>query len=191
MLRQLGITETWYYQCPALVLLGFRSALSVSGRVYRAADEPVGELNLVTVDLSPSKGNVWADCARSFPIEGGRFVEAPQDEELAAGLQAEKILHEAMVSFVTPATTFAALHASTSRILANLGYENLDMGNNFGHSIVSHLDARKYIVATNDLELGSAHYFTFEPHIRRCGGKWGIKHENIYCFSKAGRACAL
>jgi Xaa-Pro aminopeptidase len=191
MLRALGVTETWYYQCPALVLLGSRSALSVSGRVYLAAEEPVGDVNLVTIDLSPSRRGIWADCARSFPIEDGRFVESPRDEELVAGLRTEKVLHNAMVSYVTSSTTFAELHASTSSILTNLGYENLDMGDNFGHSIASHLSDRTYIVAGNDLELGSVGYFTFEPHIRRCGGKWGIKHEDLYFFSETGRPCAL
>lgn len=40
-----GITETWYYECPALVLLGSRSYLSLSGREYRPAvrssDSPI------------------------------------------------------------------------------------------------------------------------------------------------------
>ena len=49
-----GIPETWYYQCPALVLLGSRSCTSVSGREYQASSEPLGLTNLVTVDLSPS-----------------------------------------------------------------------------------------------------------------------------------------
>ena len=48
-----GIRETWYYDCPALVLLGSRSCASVSGRNYRPGLEPVGQTNLVTIDLSP------------------------------------------------------------------------------------------------------------------------------------------
>src|SRR4051794_17120919 len=47
LLRARGITETWYHHCPALVLLGARSTLSLSGRDYEPAHEPVGQTNLV------------------------------------------------------------------------------------------------------------------------------------------------
>ncbi|XCY77636.1 M24 family metallopeptidase [Pseudomonas sp. CBR-F] len=70
MLADCGYPQTWYYDCPAFVLLGSRSALSVSGRDYRPSDEAVGLHNLITVDLSPRAGNVWGDCARSFYVEG-------------------------------------------------------------------------------------------------------------------------
>src|SRR5690349_13373666 len=64
-----GVPQTWYYDCPALVLLGSRSCRSESGRSYRPGLEPVGQTNLVTIDLSPSYNGHWGDCARSFPIE--------------------------------------------------------------------------------------------------------------------------
>lgn len=34
LMAQRGITETWYYDCPALVLVGSRSCVSASGRTY-------------------------------------------------------------------------------------------------------------------------------------------------------------
>ena len=37
-----GYPDTWYYHCPALVLLGSCSCLSESGRTYQPADELVG-----------------------------------------------------------------------------------------------------------------------------------------------------
>lgn len=78
-LAKRGITETWYHNCPAFVLLGSRSCLSISGRDYVASDEPVGNVNLVTVDLSPSRDGVWGDCARSFYILGGdRACRSPR-----------------------------------------------------------------------------------------------------------------
>ena len=76
-LRGHGIQETWYHDCPALVLLGSRSRLSVSGRDYQPALEAVGQKNLVTIDLSPCHGSHWGDCARSFPIENGRVTIEP------------------------------------------------------------------------------------------------------------------
>lgn len=77
MLSDLGYPDTWYHQCPALVLLGSRSCLSISGTDYEPADEPVGQTNLVTVDLSPIKNGHWGDCARSFVVEEGVVVEHP------------------------------------------------------------------------------------------------------------------
>jgi hypothetical protein len=53
-----GITETWYYECPAFVLLGSRSCLSISGRDYRPSDERVGSTNMITVDLSPMREGI-------------------------------------------------------------------------------------------------------------------------------------
>ncbi len=52
-LSEKGLQNTWYYSCPAFVLLGSRSCLSISGRDYTPSEEPVGRKNLVTVDLSP------------------------------------------------------------------------------------------------------------------------------------------
>jgi hypothetical protein len=64
LLKDSGLVDTWYYDCPAFVLLGSRSCLSMSGRDYVPADEPVGTENLVTIDLSPRVGGVWGDYAR-------------------------------------------------------------------------------------------------------------------------------
>jgi hypothetical protein len=86
MLSARGYPRTWYHECPALVLLGSRSCLSISGQAYLPADEPVGQFNLVTVDLSPRDGALWGDCGRSFCVEDGVVVQNPRDPELAAGL---------------------------------------------------------------------------------------------------------
>lgn len=71
LLADNGVFETWYHNVLALVLLGGRSCLSISGKEYIPSDEPVGSNNLVTIDLSPCIGNVWGDYARSFVIEDG------------------------------------------------------------------------------------------------------------------------
>ena len=71
LLKKHGIDETWYYDCPALVLLGSRSCLSVSGKNYVPSEEKVGKENLITIDLSPLKDGVWGDCSRSIVVEDG------------------------------------------------------------------------------------------------------------------------
>lgn len=178
-----GLTETWYHNCPATVLLGSRSCLSVSGRDYQPADEAVGDVNLVTVDITPSRGNVWGDCARSFYVEGGRCVDAPKRPEFVAGAAAQREFHEAVMSFVTPATTFHELFTFAKTRIEALGFENLDFHGNVGHSIESHLDERRYIEEGNTQRLSERGLFTFEPHIREVGGTWGFKHEDIYYFN--------
>src|SRR3569833_2723477 len=88
-----GIRETWYHDCPALVLLGARSCTSISGRDYRPGLERVGQTNLVTVDLCPSVEGRWGDCARSFAVVVGRVTFTPQAASLRAGVPLLARLH--------------------------------------------------------------------------------------------------
>lgn len=177
-----GITETWYYNCPALVLLGTRSCESLSGRDYQPGNEPVGDFNVVTVDLSPMRGGLWGDCARTIPVENGRFTSQPQAAEFKAGLEAQARLHQSMRSFITPMTTFEELFAFSNAQIAGLGFQNLDFLGNLGHSIAADRTERRYIEAGNSQLLSSVRFFTFEPHIRQLNGTWGFKHEEIHYF---------
>jgi Xaa-Pro aminopeptidase len=186
-LRARGITETWYYNCPALVLLGSRSGLSVSGRDYEPADEPVGELNVVTIDLSPSRDGIWGDCARTFLVEDGRVTEQPVSAELAKGWQFLDGLHAGMRLFVDAQMTFHELFTWASGHITMAGFENLDFGNNVGHSIVARREDRQYVKAGNRARLCDVPLFTFEPHVRQVGGRWAFKHEDIFFFNAAGQ----
>ena len=186
-LAELGISETWYYKCPALVLAGSRSCLSISGRDYSPAHEPFGTANLITVDLSPCFGKIWGDCARSFAIEEGGFVVQPSRPEFRRGFEAQHLLHAEMVQFVSNKTTFGDLFEFANDLIASLGFVNLDFRGNLGHSIATSLDDRCYIDANNRRKLNSVPYFTFEPHIREANGKWGFKHENIYYLDDNGK----
>ena len=79
----MGVFATWYYDCPALVLLGSRSCVSISGRHYVPSDERVGEFNLVTVDLSPLLDGVPGDFARSLCVENGEVTDTPASPSLS------------------------------------------------------------------------------------------------------------
>lgn len=192
-LARRGIDETWYHQCPALVLLGTRSCLSLSGRDYTPADEPVGDFNLVTVDLSPSDRGVWGDLARSFYIEDGKATAAPASAEFREGADVLAALHRAVVEFATPDRTLHELFEFGNGEIARHGFRNLDFLENLGHSIVSRPDDRVYLERGNRRRLGNLSLFTFEPHIRKglptelAGGEWGFKHEEIYRFNDSGR----
>ena len=181
-----GITETWYHDCPALVLLGSRSCWSGSGRHYQPAEEPVGELNVVTVDLSPCRQGVWGDCARTFLVENGKVVGEPGSAELAKGIPFLRSLHAQMAQFARPHTSFAELFFWANERITAAGFENLDFGRNVGHSIAAHRDHRQYLRAGNIAKLGEVALFTFEPHVREVGGRWGFKHEEIYRFDRNG-----
>jgi Xaa-Pro aminopeptidase len=185
-LARRGLCQTWYYACPALVLLGPRTCESPSGRDYRPAAERVGESNLVTVDLSPSSDRYWGDCARTFFVEHGRVTRTPNSAEFTQGMAFLKQLHEAMRAFVQPHTTFHQLALWSAGRLAAAGFINLDFRGNVGHSIATHRTQRLYIEAGNHRGLGDVSFFTFEPHVRAVCGSWGFKHEDVFFFDARG-----
>jgi Xaa-Pro aminopeptidase len=185
MMAQAGITETWYYDCPALVLLGARSCLSISGRDYRPAEVPLGGYDLVTVDLSPSRGEVWGDCARTFCVHDGS-VGAPSSREFREGVAALVAVHEAVARYVDPATIFGEIHRELTGLIESVGFQNLDFRGNLGHSIERSLDTRRFIDGKSSVRLDEVELFAVEPHIRARGGDWGFKHEEIYFLDRAG-----
>jgi len=146
----------------------------------------VGEFNLVTVDLSPSRGDIWGDCARSFCIEHGRFTKSPRAQEFIDGLAALAALHRFLRSFARPDMTFDELFRGANAQITGAGFENLYFQRNVGHSIEHQRSDRKFIERDNLQRLGDVAFFTFEPHIRKRGGHWGFKHENIYFFADDG-----
>lgn len=182
----LGFPETWYYQCPAFVLSGSRSCLSISGRDYVPSSEAIGQLNLVTVDLSPMRNGRWGDCARSFYIEEGQVVWEPASTELASGKLFLQTLHTEMQAIAYPEMTFRDLYDWTNECIKASGFENLDFLGNVGHSIATLRQDRQYIEAQNIRQLNEVPFFTFEPHVREVDGKWGFKHENIFYFNDEG-----
>ncbi len=191
LMGKYGVRDSWYHNTPALVLLGSRSCLSVSGRNYSPSGEVVGTTNLVTVDLSPSQNYYWGDCARSFCIESGEFKPLPESTEFTEGLNTEKELHRRMLEFITPETRFLDLYDFGNEQIQRFGYENLDFLSNLGHTIETNRSDRKFIDKKCSEKIGTSQLFTLEPHIRRKGGEWGFKHENIYYLDPAGNAVEL
>ncbi|PQO37678.1 M24 family metallopeptidase [Bremerella cremea] len=190
-LHDAGITQTWYYDCPAYVLLGSRSCLSISGRDYVPADEVVGETNVVTVDLSPLYQEAWGDCARSFYVEEGNASLMPTRAEFVRGDQLLRKLHVFACERVHTEMTFEELHSLLAEAVVTHQFESIDFLGNFGHSIEKCLTDRKYIEAGNASRLSDVPYFTIEPHIRELGGNWGYKWEEIYTFGTDGRIHAI
>lgn len=191
LLQEQGITQTWYHEVPAFVLLGSRSCLSISGKEYQPSNESVGDKNLVTVDLSPKIGSILGDCARSFVVEKSVTTTSPEDSEFREGLYIEKQLHKEMLSYANPETKFSQLYEFANDLISQYGYENLDFLNNLGHSIEKIPSNRLYIDKQCQEPLGKVPFFTFEPHIKKRNSHWGFKHENIYYFNNNGKIIEL
>jgi hypothetical protein len=98
----------------------------------------------------------------------------------------ESRLHQKMLAFVRPGTSFHDLDEFANEQIREEGFENLDFLGNVGRSICQHRDDRLYIEAGNHRRLGEVGCFTFEPHISQHGSCWGLKHENIYYFDDSG-----
>jgi len=187
LLLKYGINQTWYYNCPALVLLGSRSCLSVSGKDYIPAKEKAGTINLITIDLSPLDGEIWGDCSRSYILEEGKIknINEIENEEFKEGIIIENKLHEYYLEFVKPEMTFSSIYYEMNRYINKFGYVNIDFMNNIGHSIEKNRNDRSYFEEKNINNVTSNMMFTFEPHIKKMDGKWGFKCENIYFFNES------
>ena len=184
----LGATSFWYWDIGAFVFSGEETTLSISGRQYQTANRLISNNDIITVDLSPQVGNVWGDYARTIIIENGvviNDINKISNAEWKNGLLMENKLHNELLSFATPATTFEELYLHINKFITANGYINLDFMGNLGHSIVTEKDNRIYIEKGNKTTLGSVKYFTFEPHIAVKGSKFGFKKENIYCFENS------
>jgi Xaa-Pro aminopeptidase len=185
-----GSTSWWYHGIGALVLLGKRSIESMSGRNYHASEENlVLENDIVTIDLAPTVEGYWGDYARTVFVESG--IVAQEDDPKTAlfleGLDAELFLHKKVMELAAPEMTYEQLFFAINAEITRLGFENLDVHGNLGHSVEIDQADRVYIERGNTStfsEIGKP--FTFEPHIRRAGGSFGFKRENIYYFNDKG-----
>lgn len=173
LLLQSGINQTWYHGIFALVQVGSNSTLSISGRNYIPSNLEVCDGDIVTIDLSPSLDGYWGDCARSYGVNNIHLEE---------GIFIEKELHRIFQSIISPQMTMHDAYVQMNAEIINMGYENLDFQQNLGHSIEKKLEDRLYIEQGNNETFENIIAFTFEPHIRKIGGKDGFKYENIYYF---------
>ena len=181
-----GSTSFWYHNVGAFILVGERTTISLSGKNYKPTDTKIQKNDLVTIDLSPTIKDFWADFARSFIIENGKVTETEKSnqQELVEGIKTEEKLHQEFQKSINPNTTFHEIFKTINNLIENLGYKNLDFKKNLGHSIEKHRDNRIYIEENNHKKLQETNFFTFEPHIKKKNGKYGFKMENIYYFEK-------
>lgn len=185
-LLSLGADSFWYWDVGAFVFSGEETTVSVSGREYVTSDRLIGKNDIITIDLSPQSNNIWGDYARTIILENGEVVDdinKIQNKEWRNGLLMEERLHQELISFAVPQTTFEELYLHINGFITENGFRNLDFMGNLGHSIAKKKDDRVYIEKGNHLLLSSVEYFTFEPHISIPHSHYGYKKENIYYFS--------
>ena len=181
---ELGADSFWYWDVGAFVFAGDDTNVSVSGKQYITGDRIIAPDDIITIDLSPQKGDTWGDYARTIIVQNGVVVESEKikNVEWRQGLDMEEFLHEELKRYVTPDTTFEALYYHMNDLIEAKGFLNLDFSGNLGHSIVRQKKDRVYIEKGNNIRLGDVAFFTFEPHISVVGSNYGYNKENIYYF---------
>ena len=73
---ELGADSFWYWNIGALVFAGNETTVSVSGKQYTTSNRIICDTDIITIDLSPQKNNIWGDYARTIIIENGIVVES-------------------------------------------------------------------------------------------------------------------
>ena len=181
---QLGADSFWYWDVGAFVFSGDETHLSVSGKQYETSDRLIESTDILTIDLSPQCDQVWGDYARTLILENGAVMELHEISrpDWKQGLLMEEFLHEELIRYARPDTTFEQLYRYMNDLIESRGFVNLDFAGNLGHSIVRQKPDRIYIEKGNHTALGEVQLFTFEPHISTPGSPFGYKKENIYYF---------
>lgn len=181
---ELGADSFWYWDVGAFVFAGDETTVSVSGRQYTTSDRIIVPNDIITIDLSPQNGDTWGDYARTVILQNGVVVDLDgiQNQEWRQGLLMEEYLHNELVRFASPETSFEELYYHMNGLIESKGFINLDFSGNLGHSIVRKKEDRVYIEKDNPITLGEVSFFTFEPHISVNGSQFGYKKENIYFF---------
>ncbi|MGN0144464.1 MAG: M24 family metallopeptidase [Clostridium sp.] len=183
---ELGADSFWYWNIGAFIFSGTETTVSVSGTQYITSCRLIDKNDIITIDLSPQVQNIWGDYARTIIIENGNIVSAIEDVnnvQWKKGLLMEEMLHNELLKYSTPNTTFEELYYYMNDFILKNGFINLDFLGNLGHSIVKEKNDRIYIEKGNNCKLSEVNYFTFEPHISVKGSKYGYKKENIYYFT--------
>ncbi len=148
---ELGADSFWYWDVGAFVFSGDETTISVSGREYVTSDRVITSDDILTIDLSPQVLDIWGDFARTIVLQNGIVVGLEQinNPEWKQGLLMEEFLHNELLNFVKPETTFEELYYYMNDLIKTKGFVNLDFAGNLGHSIVKQKNDRIYIEKGN------------------------------------------
>lgn len=186
--KRKGVNSFWYHGVGAFVFVGKRTVLSISGKQYNPSRMAVKLEDLVTVDLSPEIKGVQGDFARTFVVSKGNVAGMEEKEiagchpEFIEGTRTEEKLHSEFRKTISEGMTLEEAYVKINSLIKKLGFENLDFKGNLGHSIERGPNKRIYIEAGNTEKFENIGLFTFEPHIKKKGGNFGFKCEDVYYF---------
>ena len=124
----LGATSFWYWDVGAFIFSGKDTTRSISGKRYKTSKKLIGYNDIITIDLSPQVGNVWGDFARTIVIEDGVVIDdirKIKNTDWREGLLMEEKLHELLLDFAKPKTTFEQLYYFINDYIHNSGYINV------------------------------------------------------------------
>ncbi|MBQ1379990.1 MAG: M24 family metallopeptidase, partial [Erysipelotrichaceae bacterium] len=155
------------------------------GSDHTGFSERYTENDLITIDVAPMIQSGWGDMARSFVVEEGKIIpwRQSQNQEIIEGMEMELKLHRLFMDSVNEKTTFEDLHHLIDEEVKKAGYCNCDYHGNYGHTIEN--DAKDRVTIDKGVSLAIAAYdkpITFEPHICKMNGRFGLKHEIMYAF---------
>lgn len=140
-----GADSFWYWNVGAFIFAGDDTAISVSGKEYKVADRIIQKNDIITIDLSPQKNNIWGDYARTLVFEDGVLcneMDKIKKDEWREGVQMEEYLHKILIDVATKDMTFEELYYYMNELIVNKGFLNLDFLGNLGHSIVKNKNDR-------------------------------------------------
>lgn len=185
-MRAKGADGFWTHDDPALILFGDLSAYSAhESPVPLFKDRFIKENDFITIDVAPKIQQSWGDLARSYIMENGKIIEAElsHNQEIKEGLKLEIELHQLFLNTVNEDCTFEQLFEVIDARLKEKGCHNCDYHDNFGHSIENNPKDRITIAKGVPIRISEYNKpLTFEPHIRKNNGNYGIKYENMYVF---------
>ena len=184
-----GADSFWYWDVGAFIFAGDETALSASGKDYKVADRVIQRNDIITIDLSPQRNDIWGDYARTLVFEDGVLcdeIEKIKKEEWRKGLQMEEYLHQTLIDVGTPDMTFEELYDYMNELIVKKGFLNLDFLGNLGHSIEKNKNDRIYTEKGNQKRLSDVTMFTFEPHISIPTSRYGYKKEDIHVELNSG-----
>ena len=100
-----GADSFWYWDVGAFVFSGNETVVSVSGKDYNVTDRTIQENDIITIDLSPQRNNIWGDYVRTLVFENGVLCDETdriKKDDWRRGLQMEKYLHKTLIDIATP-----------------------------------------------------------------------------------------
>ena len=185
-MEEKGSKGFWIHDDPALILYSDLTTYSAHENPINLFESKcISENDFITIDVAPMIKNGWGDFARSFIMQDGKIINYTDcnNKEIIDGINFELKLHELFINSINKDMTFSKLHKIIDDYVLSNGYYNCDYHQNYGHTIEN--DQKDRITIAQGVDINISQYnkpITFEPHICKKDGYYGIKHENMYAY---------